>query len=224
MAYDLQEQEQIDELKAFWDKYGNFILTVITVIALAFAGMRAWQWYQGSQAVEASGLYEQLRQAAEKRDMSRVGEASKQLYDKYSGTAFAELGALLAAKSYFEHGDNASAKTALTWAIDHAKDDEFRNIAKLRLSGILLDEKNYEDGLKLLSGSVPDKYAMQFSDRRGDFLLAQDKRDEARAAYKQAMEKAGLNDPLREVIRLKLDALGGRHEHHERAGDESAAD
>jgi predicted negative regulator of RcsB-dependent stress response len=209
MAYDLEEQEQIDRLKAFWESYGNFILTVVTVILLAVAGFRAWGWYQGRQAAEASVVYAQLRAAAEARDVAKVKESAGTIFEKYGSTAYGQMAALLAAKAYVDAGDLKSAKAPLQWAVEKAPDESFAHIARLRLAGILLDEKAYDEGLKLLNVDAPGRFAGEFADRRGDLLLGQGKRDEARAAYKLALETLGERSSIRQIVQLKIDALGG---------------
>ncbi len=209
MAYDLQEQDQLDAFKAFWAKYGNLLLTLLTVALLAVAGWRAWGWWQQKQSVEASVLYDQLRDAVEKKDVGKVKQTSGPLFEKYSGTVYGSMGALLAARAYHDAGDLKAAKAPLQWAVDHAKDPEHVALARLRLSGILLDEKAYDEGLKLLPADASGPFAGAFADRRGDLLVAQGKRDEARAAYKLALEKLAANAATRPLVQMKLDALGG---------------
>lgn len=209
MAYDLEEQEQLEGLKAFWKRHGNFIMTVITVVLLVIAGYRGWQWYQLRQAGDAAVLYEQLRGAVDAKDMARIKEAAGSIFEKYSGTAYAEMAALVASKAYLDGGDQKSAKAPLQWAADKATDAEFRHIARLRLSAILLDERAYDEALKLLGAQVPARFAPLYADRRGDVLAAQDKTDEARAQYKQALDGLDPGSPLRRLVQLKLDGLGG---------------
>jgi predicted negative regulator of RcsB-dependent stress response len=209
MAYDLQEQDQLDAFKAYWNKYGNLLLTAITVVLLAVAGWRAWGWWQQKQAIEASVLYDQLRDAVDKKDIAKVKQTSGPLFEKYSGTVYGSMGALIAARAYFDAGDLKAAKAPLQWAVDHSKDPEHRSLARLRLAGILLDEKAYDEGMKLLAVDETGPYASAFADRRGDLLLAQGKRDEARAAYKLAIEKMAPNAATRPIVQMKLDALGG---------------
>ena len=209
MAYDLEEQEQIERLKAFWERYGNFILTVVTVVLLAVAGYRGWGWYQARQASEASVVYAQLRTAVELKDVAKVKEAAGTIFEKYGGTAYGQMAALLAAKAYSDAGDMKSAKAPLQWAVDKAPDGAYAQIARLRLAGILLDEKSYDEGLKLLPAESGGRFAGEFADRRGDLLLAQGKPDDARAAYAMALEKLGDRSSLRRVVQIKVDALGG---------------
>lgn len=212
MAYDLEEQEQIASFKAFWNQYGNAILMALTVVFLAIAAYRGWGWYQGRQAAQASVAYDQLREAADRNDVAKVKEAAGTLFESYGGTVYGQMAALLAAKAHFDAGDLKSAKAPLQWAIDKAQDEEFRMLARVRLAGILLDEKAYDEGLKLLPMDSAGRFAGEFADRRGDLLLALDRKDEARAAYRLALEKLDATSPLRRVVELKLDGLGGAGE------------
>jgi len=208
MAYNLEEQEQLENLKAFWKQYGNFILTVITVAALAVAGWRGWGWYQAREAAQASAVYEQLREAASARDVARVRAVAGTLFEQYGSTAYGEMAALVAARAYVDAGDPKAARVTLEWAVSNAKDDEFRHAARLRLAALLIDEKAYDDAGKLLAVDAPGKFAGEYADRRGDLLTAQGKPDEARAAYRKALEALGPDSPMRRLVQLKLDALG----------------
>lgn len=208
MAYDLQEQEQIDELKAFWNRYGNFILTVLTVVLLGVAGYRGWGWYEARQAAGASAVYDELRVAAAAKDPAKVGQAAGTLFEDYGRTVYARMGALVAARAHIEAGDLKAAKAPLQWAIDKGG-DEFAHMARIRMAGVLLDEKAYDEGLKLLPMESAGEYAGAYADRRGDLLLAQGKSDEAHAAWRQALEKLPQRSPLRPLVEVKLDALGG---------------
>ena len=209
MAYDLQEQDQLDAFKAYWNKYGTLALTIVTVLLLAVAGWRGWGWWQQKQAVEASAVYEQLRQAVEGKDVGKVKQVSGELFERYGGTVYGSMGALLAARAYHDAGDLKAARAPLQWAVDKAKDPEHRMLARLRLAGILLDEKAYDEGIKLLTVGDAGKVAGSFADRRGDLQLAAGKRDEARAAYRDALAALEPNSALRPMVQMKLDALGG---------------
>jgi predicted negative regulator of RcsB-dependent stress response len=209
MALDLQEQDELDNLKAFWGKYGNLILTVLTVLCLAFAGWRAWNYYQAKQASEAAGLYEALRAAAGTKDLAKVKEASGSIFEKFSGTGYAQMAALVTAKVYFDANDMKAAKAPLEWASDKAQDEEFRLTARLRLAAILLDEKAYDEAAKRLQGPVPKSYSGQFADARGDLLVAQNKLVEAKAAYKEAVDALADTSAIKRLVKIKLDALAG---------------
>ncbi|KAA6119780.1 YfgM family protein [Cupriavidus cauae] len=208
MAYDLEEQEQLENIKAWWRQYGNFLTWLMIACLLAFAAWNGWNWWQRKQAGEAAVLYEQVLKAAEARDVERTKRAAGDLEDKYGKTAYGQMTALVAAKVLYEAGDLAGAKSQLQWAVDHG-DGEYQHLARIRLAGVLLDEKAYDQGLALLKAEPPSPFVALYADRRGDLLAAQDKRDEARAAYRQALDKLGVDEAgMRQIIQFKLDALG----------------
>jgi predicted negative regulator of RcsB-dependent stress response len=206
MAYDLEEQEQLAELKAWWQKYGNFILTVITLVLLAFAAYNGWQWYQRNQAAHAAGVYAELERAIGGRDADKTKALVAALTDKYGSTSYATMGALQASRLLAQAGDVAQAREYLQWVVDRSSLPELQLIARVRLAGLLLDQKQYDEALKILAVDAP-LHATAIADRRGDIYVAQNKIEEARAAYTEALAKADAQHPLRQLIQLKLDAL-----------------
>ncbi|EJM99792.1 tetratricopeptide repeat protein [Herbaspirillum sp. YR522] len=209
MAYDLEEQEQLDSIKAWWAKYGALATWTLIVVLAAYAGWTGWNTYQGRQSAQASVLYEEQQKSLLAGDNAKVQRAAGDIQDKFSGTAYAGMSALVAAKSAFEANDIDTTKKQLQWVIDHGRGAEYKAIAAVRLAGVLLDAKSYDEALKVLSGDYPATFAGAIADRRGDVLLAQGKRDDARAAYKLALEKTEAKDPGRQLIQIKLDAIGG---------------
>lgn len=210
MAYDLEEQEQIATLKAWWNQYGNLITWMVTAALLAFAGWSGWKHYQRDQSGKAAMLYEEIVKAADAKDPAKVARAAEDIKDKFSGTPYAQMGALTAAKSAFDADDMKAAKMQLQWVLDHGKSDEFKAIARIRLAGVLLDEQAYDEGLKVLTWDFPEQFAALVADRQGDLLYAQNKTEEARKAFQAALEKTEIKNPARQLIQLKLDALGGK--------------
>nr|WP_198981806.1 tetratricopeptide repeat protein [Herbaspirillum sp. ASV7] len=209
MAYDLEEQEQLDSIKAWWAKYGNLVTWAVIIALAAYAGWTGWNTYLGRQSAQASVLYEEQQKSLAAKDNAKVLRAATDIEDKFSGTAYAQMSALVAAKSAFDANDVETAKKQLQWVIDHGKGKEYKAIAAVRLAGVLLDAKAYDEALKVLAGDYPAQFAGAIADRRGDVLLAQGKRDDARAAFKLALEKTDAKDPGRQLIQIKLDAIGG---------------
>jgi predicted negative regulator of RcsB-dependent stress response len=209
MSYQ-DEQESIESVKAWWAKWGNAATWIVLVALVIAAGYNGWNYWQRRQAAEASVLYDHLQQAVNGTDQALVSRVASDMEDKFGGTAYAQMGALAAAKSLYAAGNAAGAKTQLQWVIDHGKDDEYKQIAKLRLALVLLDEKNYDAGLKLLADAPLEAFKGVIADRRGDLFAAQGKRDDARAAYKVALDTLPANDTsARQLVQFKLDALGG---------------
>jgi predicted negative regulator of RcsB-dependent stress response len=207
-ALDLQEQEQFEALKAWWHENRNQILAILLIAVVAVGGWRGWQYYQHKQASEAAALFEQFIYQMESNDAKRINDAATAVTDKYASTAYAARAALLAAQANERFKDAGRAKTQLQWVIDHAEDAGLKDVARLRLAAILLDEKNHEGALKLLETRHPASFDALYADLRGDVLSAQGKTDEARSAYKLAYEKSDDRSAYRNVIQMKLDALG----------------
>jgi predicted negative regulator of RcsB-dependent stress response len=208
MAYDLEEQEQLASLKAWWDKYGNATTWVLIAVLASYSGWTYWNKMQRDNATEASALYAQLQESVEAKDNAKVLRIAGDVEAKYGSSAYAPMAALVAAKSSFEANDLKSAKAQLQWAADHGA-DEFKAIAKIRLAGVLLDEKAYDEALKVLAGDVPAQFAGAVADRKGDVLAAQSKLAEARTAYKAALDATDKKNPGRQLIQMKLEAIGG---------------
>jgi predicted negative regulator of RcsB-dependent stress response len=210
MALDLEEQEQLAELKAWWKQHGNLIVATVLAAALAFAGWQGWRWYQASQAGQAAGLYEALAKAAQAGDAKALRDAGGSLIESYPRTLYAAMGALVAARFHFDRNDFKAAKTQLQWVIERSPSDDFRDLARLRLAAILLDEKAHDEALKVLDAKHSPAYDAQFAALRGDVLLAKGQAAEARSAYQQAIEKAAKDQgTFRESVRMRLEALGG---------------
>lgn len=204
------EQESIEGLKAWWAQWGNSTTWIVLAALVASAAWNGWNYWQRHQAAEAAVLYDQVQQAVTEGDKAKVSRVAADMEDKFSGTAYAQMTALSAAKALYAAGDEAGTKAQLQWTIDHAKDDEFKQIAKLRLASLLLDEKAYDQGLALLAEPESDAFKGLVANGRGDLLAAQGKRDDARAAYKLALDSLSQNDTsARQLIQFKLDALGG---------------
>lgn len=208
--YDLQEQEQIDELKAWWKENGRLVILTVTAIIVAVAGVQAWRYYQQSQAQQAAELYGALQQLVPENDAKKIRETAATLIEKYSSTAYAPRAALIAAKVNYQSGDVQSAKAQLQWVIDHAAEDELQDIARIRLGGMLLEEKNYAEALQLLEAKHSPAYDVFYLDLKGDVLVAQGKPAEARSAYQEALDKSDKKSTYRDLIQIKLDALGGK--------------
>lgn len=208
MAYDLEEQEQIANFKAFWNRFGNLISWVLIIALGSYAGYNFWNTHQRGKAAEASALYDSLSEAAQANDNAKVQRMAADIESKYDSTAYAPMAALAAAKAAFDANDLKSAKAQLQWAVDHGN-EEYKSIARLRLSGVLLDEKAYDLALAILNGDIEPQFAAEVADRKGDVLVAQNKLPEARTAYQAALDKMDKKHPGRQIVQIKLDAIGG---------------
>ncbi|MFN3544532.1 MAG: YfgM family protein [Thiobacillus sp.] len=208
-TYDLDEQERLDELKAWWKRWGNLVLIALAVAIAAVAGWRYWQNRVTTQSLEAGAVFERLTASMEAGDAKTAREAGAMLVEQYKGTAYAPRAAMLVAKLDVGAKDLKSAQARLEWAVNNTKEPAIRDQARLRLASVQLDQQAHDAALKTLSAPHSDAYAFRFQDLRGDVLLAQGKPADARAAYQAAFAKMAEDNPYRAIVELKLDALGG---------------
>ena len=206
---DLEEQEQLDQLKAFWKQYGNLVTWLLILVFGGYAAWNGWNLYQRDQGQKAGSLYDELDRAAQQGDSGRATRIFADMKDRYPGTTFTQQAGLLAARVAAEKGQYDAATASLTWVADKAGDDEYRAIAHLRLAGLLLDTKKYEEALKQVDavGGGPEFIALA-NDRRGDILQAQGKSAEAQAAYLKAWTAMDPKLDYRRVVEAKLNILG----------------
>lgn len=205
---DLQEQEQVDALKAWWKENGKWLVAAVVIALLGYAGMQFWKSHQAQQAGEASKLYAEVEKQTLSNDPKRVNDAVAALVDKFGGSAYAPRAQLLAVQANVQAKDMTRAKTQLQWVIEHASETGLQDTARLKLASILLDEKNYDEALKQLNATHPEAFTGLYADLKGDVLSAQGKIEEARTAYKQALDKIEAKSMYRNLVQLKLDGLG----------------
>jgi predicted negative regulator of RcsB-dependent stress response len=206
---DLQEQEQIDALKAWWKENGNWVIGAVVVGLLGFAGIKLWKDHQANQAAGAAKLYAEVEKQVATNDAKRIGDAADALVSRYDNSAYAPRAQLLAAQASLQARDVAHAKVQLQWVIEHASETGLQDTARLKLASVLLDEKKYDDALKQLEATHPESFTGLFADLKGDVLSAQGKNAEARVAYQQAYDKTDAKSMYRNLIQLKMDGLGG---------------
>ncbi len=205
---DSHEQEQFEALKAWWYDNRKQVLGALLIVVVTMGGWRGWQYYQHKQANEAAALYQQFIEQIGSGDAKRINDAAAAVADKYASTAYAARAALLAAQVNEQGKDVVRAKSQLQWVIDNASETTLQDVARLRLAAVLLDEKNYADALKQLDAKHPESFDGLYADLRGDVLNAQGKFDEAKSSYKLAYEKIDTQSMYRNLIQMKLDALG----------------
>lgn len=205
---DLQEQEQMDALKAFWGQYGNLITWLLVLALGAYSAFNGWQWWQRDQGAKASAIYHELERAATAGDSARAARVFADLKDRYSRTVYAEQAGMLAARLHHEKAEIDAARAALAWVAENAREDAYRDLARIRLAGLMVDAKQYDEALKQLDGIKTATFAALAADRRGDALLAKGDRDGAIKAYESAWKTWPAEVEYRQFVEAKLTTLG----------------
>jgi predicted negative regulator of RcsB-dependent stress response len=208
-VYDLEEQDQLDDLKAWWSRWGNTVATVLVVAAVAAAAVQGWRWWTARKAEDAALLFNTVTIAARANDVAKAREATAQLTEKFAGSGYSPRAAFIVAKMQFDAGDAANARTQLQWVVDHADEPELKEIARYRLAELMLNDKQYDDALKMLDAKHGEPFAGLYADLRGDAHSAAGRVAEARAAYQEALAKFDAKSQYRNYVQVKLESLGG---------------
>jgi predicted negative regulator of RcsB-dependent stress response len=205
---DLEEQEQLDQLKHFWKQYGNPITWVLIAVIALFASWNFYNYWQRSQALQAAAMFDEVARVANTDDQSKIDRAFTDMKERFASTAYAQQAGLMVAKQYFTLGNADAAKAALSWVADKSSDKGYQAIAKLRLAGIHVENKAYDDALVVLGNSFPTEFDALVADRKGDIYALQTKRAEAVAEYKKAYKGFEERVEYRRLVEVKLNALG----------------
>jgi predicted negative regulator of RcsB-dependent stress response len=205
---DLEEQEQLDQLKHFWNTYGTLITWIILLAAGAFMAWNGWQYFQRTKAAQASALYDEIERGAQAGDTERIERVLADMKDKFARTAYAQQAGLLAAKTLREKDKLDASRAALDWVAQNAIDPGYQAIARLRLAAELLEAKAYDEALKQLAAPVPKEFEPLVADRKGDIHMVQGKRDEAKVEYQKAWTGLDARVDYRRLIEIKLNAVG----------------
>jgi predicted negative regulator of RcsB-dependent stress response len=206
---DLEEQEQLEQLKAFWGQYGNAITWGLVLIFVAFASWNAFQYWQRNQAAQASAMYDEVERSVGTGDIAVVQRAFDEMKSRYPSTVYAQQAALLLAKVAVPMSKLDEAKGALRWASEQGKDTALATVARLRLSAVLLQAKQLDEALSVLQSDPADpEYAALVQDRRGDVLAAKSDKPAAIESYKKAYAASAAKPDLQRLVRIKLNALG----------------
>lgn len=205
---DLEEQEQLDQLKHFWNKWGTLITTVLVIVLGGFAAWNGYQYWQNRQGQQASALGSAVEAAVNSGDKARIDQAFGDLRSSYGGTLQAAHAGLLVAKAASDKGQVDDAKAALTWVADNASDEGLKATARIRLAAVLLSSQSYDEALKQLDAKMPTEFDAVVADHQGDIYLAKGDKAKAIEAYRTAYQKTTPGVEYRNVISVKLNALG----------------
>jgi predicted negative regulator of RcsB-dependent stress response len=205
---DLEEQEQLDELKHFWKRWGDLIMWLLIAVLAGYAAWMTWQYWSNKQAVQSSAMYDTVERAAQAGDMAMLDRSVADIKDKFASTSYAQQAVLLAARVYQDKDRAADAKTQLSWVVDKAIDPGYQALARLRLAALLIEEKAYDQARQQLSGKAPTSFEPLMADRLGDIDMLQGKSADAVKQYQKAWKGLEPSAEYRRLVAVKLAALG----------------
>ncbi len=205
---DLEEQEQLDELKHFWKQYGNAITWVLIAVMGSYVGWNGYQYWQRQQATKASALFDEVERTAASGDVAKLERSLGDMKERFPQTTFAAQSALLAAKVFQQNEKMEAAQSVLKWASENAADEASAQLARIRLANLQAQQKSFDEALKTLSKPFTPAFAGLAADVQGDISVAQNKPAEAVKAYSDAWTQLADNAEYRRLVAAKLNALG----------------
>jgi predicted negative regulator of RcsB-dependent stress response len=206
-TYDLEEQERIDGLKSWWDVYGTLVIIIVAIFVAGVSGTQAWKYYQKQQSDQTVELFNSLQVIDESGDSGKTRDAARLLTDGFPDSGYASRAALISARASIDAKDIKNAREPLQWMLGNSKESELKDVARLRLAGLLLDEKKHDEALRLLENKHSEFFDSLYGDLKGDIYADKGSISEARSAYKMAMNKADKKETRYKIIQMKLDAL-----------------
>ena len=206
-TYDLEEQERIDGLKSWWDVYGTLVIIIVAIFVAGVSGTQAWKYYQKQQSDQTVELFNSLQVIDESGDSGKTRAAARLLTDGFPDSGYASRAALISARASIDAKDIKKAREPLQWRLENSKESELKDVVRLRLAGLLLDEKKHDEALRLLENKHSEFFDSLYGDLKGDIYADKGSLSEARAAYKMAMNKADKKETRYKIIQMKLDAL-----------------
>ncbi len=205
---DLEEQEQLEELKHFWKKNGNWISWLLIIVLGSLAAWNGYQWWQKNQGMQSSAMLDEVEKVLQAGDAQKIDRAFSDMRERFPSSYTTQQAGLLIAKNHYDAGRTDQSKAALKWLVDNGSDEGLVSIARLRMSAVLVDAKAYDEALKVLEAGIAEEFAALASDRRGDIYMLQDKKADARTQYQSAYKALGEQSDYRRLVTFKLNALG----------------
>lgn len=204
MDENLTEKEQLEQIAKWWDENKMYIVTGLVLGASVLGGWNYYKTQKLTRAYNASALHSSLADAVASGNADAASAAASQLSGEYGGTPYASLAPLTLAKMHVDNDDLDAAAAALTSALNAPA--ELGYIARLRLARVRLAQDRASDALSVLEGSV-GAYGPLFAEARGDAHAALGNKDQAKAAYDEALDSSGIVLD-RNLVQMKVDALG----------------
>lgn len=206
-TYDLEEQEKIDGLKSWWEVYGTLAIIIVATFIVGIFGTQAWKYYQKQQTDQAVESFISLQGIEESGNSEKIRDAASLLMEGFPGSGYASRAALISARASIDAKDIKNARNQLQWVLVNSEETELKDITRLRLAGLLLDEKKHDEALKLLESKHNEHFDSLYGDLKGDIYADKGNITEARVAYKMAMSKIDKKETRYKIIQMKLDAL-----------------
>ena len=199
------DDEQAESLKRWLRDNGMSLVTGLLLGLSLLFGIKAWNQYGERRAEGASNLYMQFVAASSAQNMDDASRAYDEIIKEFSSSHYAVLSAFHMAKLSLDKDDLAGARGHLQWAYEHAKSDELKHSARLRLARVILGSGDADAASALLAGIDAPSYAALYEELRGDIAHSKGDMGAAHAAYERALAAMPETVAGRALIEAKRD-------------------
>ena len=201
------EEQQVEALKKWWKENSTSLIFGLLVGVTALFGWRYYVDQNHIHAVQASDLYMQVMRSTSLNIVDdKTIDMHNKLLNEYSDTPYAALSSLALAKSEYEKDNVEAAATQLELAVKYAADEEIKQIASLRLAGVYIEQKKYDEASALLNAAHETAFDAQYEELKGDLYVAKGDVAQARTAYDRAITLQGFS--ASKWLKLKRQNLG----------------
>ncbi|SFR63198.1 tetratricopeptide repeat protein [Thiomicrospira sp. ALE5] len=205
------EQEQLDQLKAWWDKWGTWLLSAILIVVLSFSGWRYWQANQLSQAQTASMTFDMLEVSQQAGQFGEVVREARRLMQDFPRSPYSAAAAMMLATYYIEQGDFDEAQASLEWIMDARVEKVFKDTAAMRLVRLHINAQRYELAQQALdqveSVLLPAATRAQYDYHQALVYMYQGNAQQAQDAFNRVLANNSASTDLRNIARLYKDDL-----------------
>jgi predicted negative regulator of RcsB-dependent stress response len=209
MAFEVLDEHEQGELVQKWLRENVF--TILIGVGLGLVLIFGWQQWRGHRAqhdLDAATQFDVLASDADKKENDAVKQIAAKLKSDYADTPYAVMAAMREADFAVQRADLETAHASLDWAYQHAGIDALKALAGIHLARVELARTKYQETLDLLDHLPASAFVAQIGELRGDALVALNRKEDARAAYNDALANLDPNAPNRAFVQMKLSELG----------------
>lgn len=204
MAYSIEEEQEINQLKDWWKENGKTIIVAFILGVGGMFGWRYWQAHQAEQIAQASAQYDALIYSAQQDEQAKKANI-EQFVQANSKTAYAVFALLDEAKKATEKQDFAAAEANLNQALTQSQDEVLTSIVALRLSAVQFQLGQLDNALTTLNQVKGESFNARKAILTGDIQVAKGDKVAAKTSFEQAQQSGSQLE--QQMAKMKLNNL-----------------
>lgn len=204
MAYSIEEEQEINQLKEWWKENGKTIIVAFILGVGGMFGWRYWQAHQAEQIAQASAQYDALINSVQQDEQAKKANI-EQFVQANSKTAYAVFALLDEAKKATEKQDFSAAEANLNQALTQSQDEVLTSIIALRLSAVQFQLGQLDNALSTLNQVKGESFNARKAILTGDIQVAKGDKVAAKNSFEQAQQSGSQLE--QQMAKMKLNNL-----------------